>query len=233
MATTGQMGASVASVSGTGASRTVVVNTGAGSGAIGLHVKSNATITDLSGNAIGRGYAGGEVFTIQRSPSFVINDFFSAGHGDVQAAFSDDWLELKVTPDGFEYENDEVLIYGNSEALTVRPAVRYGTSWALMLDRIIIYGPTMEPYLLSQSKFLVVKLVPGGTVAAHTVSDPRVGNTGTYVRLELVSMRSSQAGAYSVFSNDLTVPRFGSRLATVFPRQIRFGFRKAVISTSM
>ncbi len=61
---------------------------------------------------------GGEVFTIQRSPSFVINDFFSAGHGDVQAAFSDDWLKLKVTPDGFEYENDEVLIYGNSEALT-------------------------------------------------------------------------------------------------------------------
>ncbi len=51
------------------------------------------------------------------------------------------------------------------------------------------------------------ELVPGGTVAAHTVTDPRVGNTGTYVRLELVSMRSSQAGAYSVFSNDLTGPK--------------------------
>ncbi len=93
LATTGTiLGASVASVSGTETSRTVVVKHR-------RRKRCDWIACEVECNHYGPKWkrnwtwdAGGEVFTIQRSPSFVINDFFSAGHGDVQAAFSDDWL---------------------------------------------------------------------------------------------------------------------------------------------
>ena len=206
--TTGTLaGISVASVSGTGASRTVVVNTGIGSGVLGLHLKLNATISDLTGNAIGRGYAGGEVYTIERSPSFVIDNFYTAGHGDVQAALEDNWLELKVTPDGFEYENNEVLIYGNADALTTRPA---GARWDFLGveagQNLYVWSDNGAILTVPEQGFSG-ELVPGGTVAAHEITDPRIANTGTYLRLQVVGMRSSEGGAYSVFTNDLASTR--------------------------
>jgi hypothetical protein len=67
LALTGSVsGASIASVSGTGATRTVTVNTGTGNGTIGLNKTSNTGVTDAAGNAMTGGTVTGQTFTIDR-----------------------------------------------------------------------------------------------------------------------------------------------------------------------
>ncbi|HOS79831.1 MAG TPA: leucine-rich repeat domain-containing protein [Anaerolineae bacterium] len=65
LTTTGDItGASVTGVSGYGAARTVMVNTGSGYGTLRLDVPASATITDLSGNGLANlPYTSGEVYT--------------------------------------------------------------------------------------------------------------------------------------------------------------------------
>jgi hypothetical protein len=64
----GVSGASVTNVSGSGATRTVTVNRGPGSGTIRLDMPVSASVTDLAGNALGNlPYTGGESYTIDES----------------------------------------------------------------------------------------------------------------------------------------------------------------------
>jgi hypothetical protein len=75
LTTTGVTGASITGVSGSGATRTVTVNTGSGSGTIRLDVVDDDSIQDGSSNPLGGvgagSYTGGEVYTITKG--FYIN----------------------------------------------------------------------------------------------------------------------------------------------------------------
>ena len=68
----GVSGATIASVSGSGATRTVVVNTGAGSGTLGLDLVDNNTIIDYLNNPLGgsgpaNGNFTGESYTVDKT----------------------------------------------------------------------------------------------------------------------------------------------------------------------
>ncbi|GER79729.1 MAG: Ig-like domain-containing protein [Anaerolineales bacterium] len=68
LTTTGVTGASVASVSSSGAAYTVTVNTGTGNGTIRLDVSASSDIKDLANNALsGLPYASGEEYTIDKT----------------------------------------------------------------------------------------------------------------------------------------------------------------------
>ncbi len=67
LTTSGITGASITSVSGSGASYTVVVNTGSGSGTLRLDVSVAAIIRDTAGNGFGGGYTGGQTYTITKA----------------------------------------------------------------------------------------------------------------------------------------------------------------------
>jgi hypothetical protein len=72
LTTTGVSGAAVSGVSGSGATRTVMVNTGSGNGTLRLDLIDNDTIKDLSNNPLGGtgggngNFTAGETYTIQR-----------------------------------------------------------------------------------------------------------------------------------------------------------------------
>jgi bacillolysin len=82
-------GASVASVTGSGATYTVWVNTGTGDGTLRLTVPSSATIKDLAGNSLaGLPYNGGQTYTMNTGPRTNplvrrIGDFNGDGRDDV------------------------------------------------------------------------------------------------------------------------------------------------------
>jgi hypothetical protein len=63
---TGVTGASVGGVNGSGATRTVVVNTGSGSGTIRLDVLDNDSIVDGTGNPLNSAFNSGQSYTIDR-----------------------------------------------------------------------------------------------------------------------------------------------------------------------
>lgn len=72
LTTSGITGASISTVSGSGTSRTVTVNTGSGNGTIRLDVPSGASITDTAGNSIsGLPYTSGESYTLDKTPPLV------------------------------------------------------------------------------------------------------------------------------------------------------------------
>ena len=67
LTTSGVTGASISSVSGSGATYKVNVNTGSGNGAIRLDIPASATITDLAGNSLASlPYTGGQVYTVNK-----------------------------------------------------------------------------------------------------------------------------------------------------------------------
>ncbi|HPP62317.1 MAG TPA: choice-of-anchor Q domain-containing protein [Anaerolineales bacterium] len=76
LATSGVSGATVSGVSGSGATRTVTVNTGSGNGTIRLDLSDDDSIADAGGNLLGGTGAGngdftsGETYTVQKMMTF-------------------------------------------------------------------------------------------------------------------------------------------------------------------
>jgi hypothetical protein len=74
LTTTGVTGASIASVSGSGKTYTVIVNTGSGNGTVRLDVMDNDSIRDGSNNSLGGAgtgngnFNGGEMYTVIKEP---------------------------------------------------------------------------------------------------------------------------------------------------------------------
>ena len=66
LAATGVTGADITDVSGSGATRTVTVDTGAGDGTLGLNLTDDDSITDAVGNALAAGRTG-QTYTIDRT----------------------------------------------------------------------------------------------------------------------------------------------------------------------
>jgi predicted outer membrane repeat protein len=72
LTTTGVTGASVTTISGSGKTYTVTVNTGTGDGTIRLGIPDTATIKDLASRSLGGlPYIGGETYTIDKSLAFI------------------------------------------------------------------------------------------------------------------------------------------------------------------
>lgn len=70
----GPSGASITGVSGSGASYTIVVNTGSGDGALRLDVNASGTgVQDAAGNPLYAGFSAGEVYTIDKTPPTVVS----------------------------------------------------------------------------------------------------------------------------------------------------------------
>ncbi len=67
MDTTGVTGASVTGVSGTGATRTVTVNTGSGSGTVEVELASVSGIVDAAGNVLAGTFTTGEIYTVDKT----------------------------------------------------------------------------------------------------------------------------------------------------------------------
>ncbi len=187
-------GASITGVTGAGTDWIVTVATGTGSGTIGIHLRTDATVNDLAGERIARGYEGGEVYTLARSPLRLIQNVYEQGHGDLRPTFDGQFLELSVNPDETEFANDEVLIYGNADALTNRPV---GAEYGFLG---VAPGQSFYFWRNNGSVATVPELgisgegIPGGTFA-----------NGSF-RFQLVGMRSSNDGDISVFLTGLGAP---------------------------
>jgi len=79
LTTTGVSGASVSSMSGSGDTYIVTVNTGSGDGTIRLNVIDNDSIEDLAGNSFDSPYSSGEVYTIDRTDPSVTTSSPASG----------------------------------------------------------------------------------------------------------------------------------------------------------
>src|SRR5207237_10547199 len=66
-AAVGIAGAAVTGVTGTGATRTVTVNTGSGDGPLRLDVVTGGTIIDAAGNLLSTGFTTGEIYTVDKT----------------------------------------------------------------------------------------------------------------------------------------------------------------------
>ncbi|MCB9935762.1 MAG: IPT/TIG domain-containing protein [Planctomycetes bacterium] len=72
MNTTGVTGASVTGVSGTGATRTVTVNTGSGDGTVEVELASVSGIVDAAGNLLAGTFTSGESYTVDKTAPSVV-----------------------------------------------------------------------------------------------------------------------------------------------------------------
>ena len=199
-------GAAIRSVSGNGSVWIVEVATGSGSGTIGIHVKPNATILDIGGQSLGAGYAGGQVYTLRRSATRVIDDYYTSGHGDLGPKMEAGHLELGVDPDGFEFENDEVLIYGNADALTPRPSGAEFDFIGVGAGENFYYWANNGTVASLPELGISGEGISGGTFARVTVTDPRVNNTAAFFKFQMIDVRSSNGGHVSVFNLGLGDP---------------------------
>src|SRR5205823_11927953 len=74
LTTTGLTGASITSVTGSGATRTVTVNTGTGDGSIRLDLIASSTINDAAANSIGAAaYTAGQSYLIDKVPPVIVS----------------------------------------------------------------------------------------------------------------------------------------------------------------
>ena len=67
LTTSGVTGTSITNVAGSGATRTVTVNTGSGDGTIRLDVLNDGSIKDLAGNVLSSGFTGGDTYSIDKT----------------------------------------------------------------------------------------------------------------------------------------------------------------------
>lgn len=114
LTTTGISGASILSISGSGDSHTVTVNTGSGNGTIRLDVIDNDTIEDLAGSDFESPYSSGEVYTIDKAAPSVITSSPANGAtiqptNSLTVDFNEDMLH-DGTADAADSEANYILV---------------------------------------------------------------------------------------------------------------------------
>ena len=199
-------GVSVTAVSGSGSEFIVTLSTGTGSGTLGLSILDGASIVDGAGNTLGEGFSGGEVFTLNRRPARIIDEFYESGHGDIGIGYTDGAWDLHLHNDLGEFPHDEVLIYGGPDGLRDTPP---GPLFAF-----IGAAPGAQSYNFPQGSTslnvpqlgIAGEEIPGGTFASYDNSDPRVDSTGAWVRLQVVGLRAPTGGHFSIYSSGDTGP---------------------------
>ncbi len=200
-------GAGVVSVSGSGSLYEVTVSTGTGSGTLGLSVLGTASIFDLDGDLLGKGYFGGQVYTVRPEPVGDIDTYYVEGHADYRPVYNNGEFSYIINPDDSllpepTYPSDEVITYLDSTAIVSRP--EDANYEFLGID-------AGEPYYLSNSSgniasvpfigFSGESILPG-TFAAYRPDDSRItSNTPRdYLKVQMVGMRSSGGGDFSIYS---------------------------------
>jgi surface-anchored protein len=200
-------GASVQSVSGAGNTYQVTVSTGVGSGTLGLNVKGSASIFDLNGDVLGKGFAGGQVYTVRRQAIGDIDNYYTHGHADYRPTLNNGAFSWILNPDpglipGSPFASEEVISYLDSTSIVTRPAAATYNFLGV---------PAGAPLYLSNSSGNLQasvpylgfsgESIPAGTFAAYNPADPRMAATPRdYMKVEMVGMRSSSGGDFSLYS---------------------------------
>ncbi len=119
-------GATIVSVTGSGSLFEVTVSTGTGSGTLGLSVKGTASIFDLNGDILGKGFTGGQVYTVRREAIGDIDTFYTHAHSDYRPTLNNGEFAWILRPDAgllpdSSYPSEEVYTYLDSTAIVSRP----------------------------------------------------------------------------------------------------------------
>jgi surface-anchored protein len=199
-------GASIVSVTGSGSLYEVTVSTGTGSGALGLSVNDSASILDMSGDVLAKGYTGGQVYTVRQQPVGDIDVYYTNGHADYRPLYNNGEFDYVVHGDpgvflGGELPSDEVITYADSNAIISRPT---GTAYDFLgvAEGAPLYvlpssnNPSL-PYLGFSGESFVADVF-----ADYRPSDPRITSATLreYVKVQMVGMRSSSGGEFSLYS---------------------------------
>lgn len=199
-------GASVQSVTGTGNTYQVSVSTGTGSGTLALSVKDAATITNLTGGSLAKGYIGGQVYTLKRGTPISVSTLYTQGHADYMPFWDDGELTFilradagVLAPTQAVIPSNELLTYGGPTSIVARPA-------ASSYDFIGVASGANMYLLPSSSKSGVpwvgfgAETVPTGIFASYFNSDPRVNSTAAHIKMQVVAVRSSSGGHMSIYT---------------------------------
>jgi hypothetical protein len=206
-------GGTVLSVTGSGSTYQVSATTGTGSGTLGLSVKSGATIADLAGDPLAKGFIGGQVYTLKRGTPITIDTIYTQNHADYRAVWNNGEITFvmdadpgTIEPSALVIPSNEVLTYAGPAAILARPA-------AATYDFIgVASGANM--YLLPSSQKTGVpylgmsgESVPTGTFARYQPADSRITSVNAYMKNQLVAMRSTSGGHMSVYTISSGNPR--------------------------
>lgn len=191
----------VTEVTGQDSTAIVAVSTGSGSGVLELEVLPNAELVDAEGNPLAFNFRGGEVYTIDRKASYEITEFYTEGHGDIAAGFSQDAWSVHVQTDQ-AHDPSEVLIYGGPEGLTERPSSEGFAFLGAAAGEPIYVWPAIG--IAGVPELGVGGAgIPGGIFAAYQHPDPRVDAWGEWARMQVVALRSPAHGSLSVYTTDV------------------------------
>ena len=200
-------GASVQSVTGSGISYQVTVSTGSGSGALGLSVGDSASILDLVGRSLAKGYAGGEVYTVRQQPVVDVNQYYTDGHADYRPLYNNGEFSFELHGSE-ELPSDEVITYLDNTAIVSRPA-------DATYDFIGVGAN--QPLYLADANGSVVSVpfigwsgesVPVNVFAEYLPSDPRITSTTPreFLKVQMVAVRSSSGGHFSMYQTVIGNP---------------------------
>ncbi|MEM9825893.1 MAG: choice-of-anchor M domain-containing protein [Planctomycetota bacterium] len=196
------IGAAVTAVSGSDDTYIVSVSTGTGPGVIGLGVDADAPITDTAGNPLGRGFTGGEVYTLQRNPARVIDTFYQREHGDVDVEYHDGAWGFHVASDdlGGEFAPDEILIVGGAASLeTMTSDANFAFIGAIAGEDVFILPQSnADP----EEPFLGFGSVASGAFASYENG----GENGAWIDIQLVDVRGPEGGQFSLYRTGDEVP---------------------------
>jgi surface-anchored protein len=194
--------ANVLSISGSGTTYEVTVQTGTGSGTLGLGVKESADIFDLNGDVLAKGFLGGEVYTIRPDANGDINTFYTNGHSDFRSVYANgEFSQILDLDPGIlpltEYQSDSVYTYADSNALVNRPAGAAFDFLGVAAGQPLYVLPAVQnqtlPYVGWGDR------IDRGVFASYLPTDSRVTSAASYVKLEMIGMRSSSDGEFSVY----------------------------------
>jgi surface-anchored protein len=199
-------GASIVSVSGSGSLFEVTVSTGTGSGTLGLSVKGTASIFDLNGDILGKGFTGGQVYTVRRQAIGDIDTFYTNAHSDYRPTLDNgefSWIlraDAGLLPNS-TYPSEDVYTHLDSTAIVSRPT---GANYDFL------GVPSGAPLYLSNSAGNIASVpflgfsgesVSSSTIASYYPGDTRLSTTPqSYMKVEMVGMRSSSGGDFSIYS---------------------------------
>ncbi|MGE3817822.1 MAG: FG-GAP-like repeat-containing protein [Isosphaeraceae bacterium] len=128
----GVAGASVAAVSGGGASWTVTVNTGAGDGTLGLDLVDASAVRDAAGNALGGVPFSGQSYTLSRAPWVV--GITTTGPTVLTARSVTYNVTFSEPVTGVTANNFTLAAAGGVSGARITGASGAGASWAVTVD---------------------------------------------------------------------------------------------------
>lgn len=208
----GLPGASIASVSGSGAVYTVTANVGSGEGTLRLKVLDDDSIVDTSGYELGGvGFGNGEFFygqgytvrTSTATPTFT--SVVADGHLDLVLQFlPGDWYGFWYG-DGW-WETNDTLLKAGEDARKLRPAE---ATWDFL------GADSGEPVWIFPETYSTTTPWPGvgayfnnvGDFARYFEADSRINSTAPWIQLQLLDVRGPEGGDFSLYQNGLIEPK--------------------------